>query len=107
MQSLFRNNRLTTVLVAFFLCSFVGQSVTGELAYNDELRSHGQPAVTPAEYLVTGHFVEAVFENWESEFLQMGLYVLLTSVLHQKGSAESKPLDDDDAADEDTRMAAD
>jgi hypothetical protein len=35
-------------------------------------------------------FVEAIFENWESEFLQMGLNVLLTAVLFQRGSAESK-----------------
>ena len=41
-------------------------------------------------YLTTGHFVEATFENWESEFLQMAAFVLLTAVLVQKGSAESK-----------------
>jgi len=32
-----------------------------------------------------------VFENLESEFLQMGVYVLLTAWLVQKGSAELKP----------------
>jgi hypothetical protein len=42
------------------------------------------------QYLGSGDFVEAIFENWESEFLQMGLYVLLTAVLFQRGSAESK-----------------
>jgi hypothetical protein len=31
-----------------------------------------------------------VFENWESELLQMGMYVLLTAFLVQRGSAESK-----------------
>jgi Domain of unknown function (DUF6766) len=46
-------------------------------------------------YLATGHFVEATFENWESEFLQMASYVLLTIWLIQKGSSESKPLGGD------------
>jgi hypothetical protein len=107
MQSVFRTHGLTIVLAGLFLFSLVGQSVAGELAYNEELAAHGQRPASYLEYLITGHFVEAVFENWESEFLQMGLYVLLTAVLHQKGSAESKPLDDDDAVDEDPRFASD
>ncbi|MER6758288.1 DUF6766 family protein [Micromonospora echinofusca] len=45
-----------------------------------------------AAYLGSGHFMESVFENWESEFLQMGGYVLLTAYLVQRGSAESKPV---------------
>ena len=44
------------------------------------------------DYLRSGHFVSATFENWESEFLQMGMYVLLTVSLRQKGSAESRPM---------------
>lgn len=34
-----------------------------------------------------------LFENFESEFLQMALYVVLTVSLRQLGSAESKSLD--------------
>jgi hypothetical protein len=52
-------------------------------------------------YLTTGHFGEAIFENWESEFLQMGSYVLLTAYLLQRGSPESKPLDQTDRPDDD------
>jgi hypothetical protein len=107
MRRLFHNHGLTIVLVGLFLFSIVGQSVAGWLAYNDEQRDHAQSTVSLPEYLVTGDFVESVFENWESEFLQMGVYVLLTAFLHQKGSAESKSLDDDDAVDEDPRSVAD
>jgi len=57
--------------------------------------------VTLALYLGSGHFLSATFENWESEFLQMGMYVLLTVWLHQRGSAESRPLD---PADEEERI---
>ena len=49
----------------------------------------------------TAHFGEATFENWESEFLQMGSYVLLTVALRQRGSSESKKLEGEDPVDED------
>jgi Domain of unknown function (DUF6766) len=69
----------------------VGQALTGWNAYNTGQREHLQRAVGLGSYLSTGHFVEATFENWESEFLQMASYVLLTIWLVQKGSSESKP----------------
>jgi hypothetical protein len=72
----------------------VGQGVAGYQVYNQDQAAHGQAAVDVAAYLRTGHFIEAVFENWESEFLQMGAYVLLTVFLFQKGSAVSKNLNE-------------
>jgi hypothetical protein len=65
------------------------QSVIGLLDYNSTQEEHGQPPVGYVQYLGSGDFVEAIFENWESEFMQMGLYVLLTAVLFQRGSAQS------------------
>ena len=56
--------------------------------------------------MTSGHFVEATAENWESEFLQMSGYVFLTSLLFQRGSPESKPLEGDDS-DQDPRQAGD
>jgi len=79
-------------MLALFLFSLLGQSITGYHEYNQDQLEHGQPTVGYAEYHSTGHFVEAVFENWESEFLQMAAYVLLTVYLFQKGSPESKPV---------------
>ena len=55
-------------------------------------------------YLTTAHFGEATFENWESEFLQMAMYVVLTVKLMQWGSAESKPLEGETDVDEDPRL---
>ena len=51
-------------------------------------------------YLTSGHFISAVFENWESEFLQMAAYVLLTVFLFQKGVSESKKPDEHNPEDE-------
>lgn len=57
--------------------------------------------MTYGEFLRTSEFGEIVFENWESEFLQMGFYVILTVFLMQKGSSESKKHDGTDEVDED------
>ena len=45
------------------------------------------------EYLSSGHFFSATFENWESEFLQMLLFLVVSMFLFQKGSSESKDPD--------------
>jgi hypothetical protein len=101
-----RNNGLSLVwLGLFFVCFMTGQTLSGERSYNDEQRSHGQPEVRFLEYLQTPHFVEATMENWESEFLQMFLFVTLTAFLYQKGSAESKKLDEPEEVDRDPRQS--
>ena len=108
MRRFFRNNGLTVVMLALFLFALAGQIATGRHEYNDDQTEHGQPAVGLGEYLTTGHFVEATFENWESEFLQMACYVLLTVFLFQKGSSESKDPDKDaEEVDRDPRLARD
>ncbi|MGH9189250.1 MAG: DUF6766 family protein [Acidimicrobiales bacterium] len=97
-----RRNGLSIVTVSLFLVVWLGgQVVAGFRVYNADEETHGQPTITFGEYLTSAHFGEATFENWESEFLQMGAYVLLTVWLRQRGSAESKPLDGDEEVDED------
>ena len=102
-----RDNGLTLALLTLFAFSLAGQVLAGQRVYNDEQRGHGEETVGPREYLLTGHFVEAVFENWESEFLQMGVYVLLTAFLFQRGSAESKDPDKHEQVDDDPSEARD
>lgn len=90
MRRFMRDNGLSVVVGGLFLLTLVGHSISGRFDYNDEVVAHGGQAVSYWAYLSTGHFVESVFENFESEFLQMGLYVALTACLVQRGSAESK-----------------
>jgi hypothetical protein len=90
MRRFFHNNGLSIVLFGLFFFSFVGQYLTGHKEFNDDRSEHNQRTVGYVEYLGEGHFIEATFENWESEFLQMGMYVVLTIFLFQKGSSESK-----------------
>ena len=88
----FQRNGLTLVLLALFMISLGGQIVTGLHEYNDERNEFGYPPIELSGYFRSGHFIETTFENWESEFLQMAMYVLLTVWLRQKGSSESKDL---------------
>jgi hypothetical protein len=103
-RRLLRENGLSLVLFGFFLLSVLGQVSFGLAAYNSERFERGLGTVGWDAYLLSGHFLEALFENWESEFLQMGLFVWLSTRLLQKGSAESKPLDEPLPADEDPRL---
>jgi uncharacterized protein DUF6766 len=94
MRGIFRNNGLSLVLFGLFFFTFLfGQTLVGRQDYNNQQQEHGQPTVTYSEYLTGSHFLEATMENWESEFLQMFFFVILTVFLYQKGSAESKDPD--------------
>ena len=105
MRRLLRENGLSIVLLTLFLFSLVGQSVTGFHEYNQDQQEHSHAPMGFTEYLGSGHFVEAVFENWESEFLQMGMYVLLTALLFQKGSPESRKLDEKEPSERDPKKS--
>lgn len=94
MKNFFRNNGLSLILATLFLTFWTCQAVCGWHVHNDERRLVAQQDLTFGDYLQSGHFWQATGENWESEFLQMGFYVVLTVFLYQKGSAESKDPDD-------------
>jgi hypothetical protein len=79
-------------MISFMLIFWAGQAYTGWKEYNNERSDYGKPGIEFKAYLSSGHFLQATFENWESEFLQMALYVVLTVSLRQKGSSESKKL---------------
>ena len=108
MRKFVREHSLTIVMLGAFLVIWLGgQTWAGHRTFNEEQRAHGEPAVSLGEYLTRAEFGEATFENWESEFLQMGVYVLLTAWLVQKGSAESRPPGGDPRLDEDPRRHRD
>jgi hypothetical protein len=88
-----RDNSLTIVLLGAFALSLAGMLVAG-LAHENEMRAvHGEPALTLGAYFLSAPFSSALFENWESEFLQMSAYVVLTAMLFQRGSSESRDPD--------------
>jgi hypothetical protein len=93
MKRFLKNNGLSIVLLILFAGSLVGQILTGLEEHNEQLLKEGGHPVDMRSYLTSGHFMQSTFENWESEFLQMGLFLILSIFLYQKGSAESKDPD--------------
>ena len=107
MKSSFRNHGLSFVLIGLFLLFWTAQFLVGRVEYNEEREERGLSPVELKEYFCSSHFWEATGENWESEFLQMAAYVLLTTFLFQKGSAESKDPDEAEIVDREPRMRND
>lgn len=102
-----RERSLTLACMAIFGLAWVGQVWAGHLTFNQELVEQGQPALSLLEYLGAGHMWEATFENWESEFLQMCAFVVMTAFLFQKGSPESRRVGAIEESDADPRRFRD
>jgi hypothetical protein len=85
------NFGLSLTFCALFLLTWFGQGLAEWGTYRDEQRAHGEPA-TMDGYLVA--FGQSTLENWQSEFLQLFSFVVLSAVLIHRGSAESKDSDD-------------
>ncbi|HXG99321.1 MAG TPA: DUF6766 family protein [Sphingomicrobium sp.] len=93
---MFKDNGLTIVLMLLFGGTLVGHWLTGWAFENEQLVRHGEASISAIQYLSHPQFLATVFENWESEFLQMSAYVVLTAMLFQRGSAESADPDTSD-----------
>jgi hypothetical protein len=105
MRKLLHENGLSITLLAMFLCSLAAQTWFGWQVSNDDRVEHGGAAEGLGSYVRSGHFWEATGENWESEFLQMFAYVLMTAWLYQKGSSESRKLEGENPQDRDPRLS--
>jgi hypothetical protein len=93
MKQFFKNNSLSIVFFLLFAVTIVGQAIAGLKEHNTEMQEEGGQQISMGQYLLSGHFLQATFENWESEFFQMALFVILSMFLYQKGSSESKDPD--------------
>ncbi len=84
-HSFWYRNGLTLVFSTLFIVALLAQVGTGHSKYNQELADAGLAAIGLWAYLHTGHCISSTFENFQSEFLQMALYVALTINLRQIG----------------------
>ena len=87
-------NGLSLVCAAIFLGTLIGQSFAGLRAYNADQVDHDAATLSWLDYVASADFGGAVLENWQSEFLQFAFFILATVWLVQKGSNESKALED-------------
>jgi len=105
-NTFFYRNGLSISVISLFLLFLSFQFVTGWNVKNNELVEAHLPQLSLRQYFISPHFMQATFENWESEFLQMGMYVLLTVSLRQEGSAESKSLTEKEEVDREPEVRA-
>ncbi len=92
MRAFLRHNGLSLVFLGLFLAAVVLQAIAGHADFNEDQDRHGDPRLTLGRYLVSSEFANALMENWQSEYLQFTLFILLTIWLVQRGSPESKKL---------------
>jgi hypothetical protein len=90
MRRFARENSLALVFLAFFLFALAGQAFAGWHEFNDQATAHQEPMISLGRYLTSSSYGNAVLENWQSEYLQFTLYILLTVWFVQRGSPESK-----------------
>jgi hypothetical protein len=107
MRRFLRENGLSLVFLAFFVLAVAGQAFAGWHDYNDEAAAHSEPLLSLGRYVTSSSFGNALLENWQSEYLQFTLYILLTVWFVQRGSPESKePGTEGGESDEDQRIGA-
>jgi hypothetical protein len=90
MRRFLKDNGLSLVFLLFFVLALAGQAFAGWHDFNDQASAHQEPAISLGRYLTSSAFGNAVLENWQSEYLQFTLYILLTVWFIQRGSTESK-----------------
>ena len=86
---------LSIVLFILFALAFVGHTATGWMQYASEQQSHGETPTIFGDSGYVWYWAEWTLQNWQSEFLELGVVVVLSSFLIHKGSAESKDSDDE------------
>ncbi len=89
-----RETSLASVFLLLFLVTLVGQALAGWQQFNAEQFADGLGQLTFWQYVTTATFAGDVTENWQSEYLQFLLFIVGTIWLLQKGSPESKSLDE-------------
>jgi Uncharacterized protein conserved in bacteria (DUF2188) len=90
-MGLWKNFGLSMGFCALFVLSWIGQGAAQWQEYTDEQRSHNEP-IELGDFSAV--FSQATLENWQSEFLQLFSFTVMTALLIHKGSAESRDSDD-------------
>jgi hypothetical protein len=87
-----RANSLSLGFGVLFLATLIGQAFSGLAEFNNQQIAAGMATVSFGRYVTSADFAVDVTENWQSEYLQFFLYIVLTVWLVQRGSPESKQL---------------
>jgi hypothetical protein len=89
-----RDHSLSLFFFAIFVAALIGQAIAGQAEFNNEAIAHESETLSLWSYVVSPDFGQAVMENWQSEYLQFTLFIFATVWFVQKGSPESKKVDE-------------
>jgi hypothetical protein len=92
-KQVLRNNSLSLFFLLIFVASLVAQGLVGHVDFNNQQIAHQDPTVSLGHYVTSSAFLVDVMENWQSEYLQFTLFIMATVWLVQRGSTDSKPVD--------------
>ena len=98
MGRVWRDYSLSIVLAALFLVSWALQTWTGWAEFKAEQAAHGEVAEAFGDGGYVWSWAQATFENWQSEFLQVFVFIVLTTFLVHRKSHESPDTDYDTEA---------
>jgi hypothetical protein len=93
MKRILHDNSLSLFFLLIFLAALVAQALVGHVDFNNQQIAHQDPPLTLGRYITSSAFLVDVMENWQSEYLQFTLFIAATVWLVQRGSTESKPVD--------------
>jgi hypothetical protein len=94
MRRALKHNGLSLFFGLILLLTLFGQAMAGRAEYNASVAVDGLPQLTLTQFVTSSQFAVDVAENWQSEYLQFLLYIVLTVWLVQRGSPESKRVDE-------------
>jgi hypothetical protein len=89
-----RDHGLALFFFTIFVAALTAQSIAGHAEYNNEAIAHQSETLSYWSYVGSPDFGNAVMENWQSEYLQFTLFIIATVWFVQKGSPESKKVDE-------------
>jgi uncharacterized protein DUF6766 len=98
LRETWRNYGLSITLVVLFVFSWGLQTWMGWMEFVSEQATHSQPAQAFGDDGYFWRWGQATFENWQSEFLQVFTFVVLTTFLVHQRSHESPDADADTEA---------
>jgi hypothetical protein len=95
-----KHHGLGLFFLLLLVLALAGQAIAGHAGHNADARAHAEltgeepDTISFGRYLTSSSFGQAVMENWQSEYLQFTLFILATIWLVQRGSPESKAIDE-------------
>ena len=98
MRRIWRDYGLSITLIGLFLVSWALQTWMGWVEFVSEQEAHNQAAEAFGPDGYFWRWGQATFENWQSEFLQVFVFVVLTTFLVHRKSHESPDTDYDTEA---------